>query len=165
MQEILFLFTIFAPGHPDFSAFWKKVFDTNQDWAKTYSAAISLLCSFILHCVFHWRHCLFLVHNKISFAAPLCPIPPSPPASGSVVNNPLICPMKPDEKCTRVPGSSVINLACYSFLQLYIQSAVGGRVQIASYSPFCDMTKPLMPICTNTSIASTFRAACHGQAS
>jgi hypothetical protein len=98
------------------------------------------------------------------FAAPLCPVPPSPPASGTVVNNPLIFPTNLERKCSPVPSSSAISLQCYSFLQLYIQSAVGGRVQIASYSPICDMTKPLLTTCTNSSIVGTFRTACHGQA-
>jgi hypothetical protein len=80
-----------------------------------------------------------------------------------VVNNPLVFPMEPVRKCAPVPGSSAIGLQCHSFLQLYIQSAVGGRVQVNSYSPFCDMGKPLLASCTNSSIASIFRAACHGE--
>jgi len=108
---------------------------------------------------------MLTVHDCGFFAAPLCPVPPSPPSSGTVVNNPLIFPTNPDMKCAPVPGSSAISLQCHSFLQLYIQSADGGRVQIPSYSSVCDMTKPLLAACTNSSIVGTFRAACHGQGS
>jgi len=94
----------------------------------------------------------------------MCPVPPPPPPGGAVVNNPLIFPMEPVNTCVFVPGTvPSVSLQCHSFLQIYIQTAVGGRVQISAYSPICDIRKPLLSTCTNTSVATLFRNSCHGQ--
>ena len=99
------------------------------------------------------------------FLAPLCPVPPSPPASGLVVNNPIIYPLLPEDNCVTTPGGSPINIQCHSFLTIYIESATAGRVQIPQYSPFCDATKSLSPACMNSTVVNQLRSACHGQVS
>jgi hypothetical protein len=96
------------------------------------------------------------------FSAPLCPAPPQPPPSGgTVVNNPLVIPLVAEESCV-LTGTS-LSLQCHSFLSIYIQASVAGRVQASPYSTYCVKSNPLLAGCTNTSVATQLRTACHGQ--